>query len=84
MIALRSAAAATVSHRKTPSLPRPLIPEDAYAFATSDAVPSILLTLSALTVPVVFASIRFRALAVVLVSDRITSAVPKPLIPEDA
>ena len=67
----------------TASLPRPLIPDDAYAVATAEAVPVSVVTEPALIVPLVSPSSPFRSDAATVVSSSVTASLPRPLIPGD-
>ena len=59
------------------------MPDDAYAAVTYDSEPDSVSAADASTVPLVYPSIVTRATAGRIVSDRVTAALPRPLIPED-
>jgi hypothetical protein len=78
---LRVAAAIEVSVNVTASSPKPLVPAEVIAVSTSDADPVMVLTVAALTVPVVAASRVLSEVALIEVSLNVTASSPRPLKP---
>ena len=64
----------------TASFPNPIIPEE-YAVSTSAMDPVIVVTVPAVTLPVVLPSIVLRVDASMEVSVKVTFSSPKPVIP---
>ena len=68
----------------TASFPRPLIPLEPRAVLTTAAVPVKVVTVAALTAPVVLPSSVFNTDAANVVSLKVTASFPKPVIPPEA
>ena len=75
---LRAAAVIEVSLNVTASFPRPLTPEEVRAVFVAAAVPVKVVTVEALTVPVVFPSSVFKTDAASVVSLIVTASFPRP------
>ena len=69
---------------ETASLPRPVMPPDAYAVIRSEALPVSVVTELALTVPEVLSSRVLRTEAARVVSERVTASSPRLLMPEES
>ena len=82
---LRSAAATVVSERVTASLPSPEIPDppvELKAVVRSAVEPVRVVTVEASICPVVLPSRVLRAVAAIVVSERVTASLPRPEIPD--
>lgn len=82
--ALRSAAASVVSDSVTLAVPRPVIPLEARAVATSAAKPTSAVTPEASIVPLVAASMELRSRAYRERSESVTDSSPRPVMPLEA
>ena len=71
-----------VSERVMASLPRLLMPPDAYAVIRSEALPVSVVTVLALTVPEVWPSRVLRTDTARVVSERVAASLPRPVMLE--
>ena len=67
---------------ETASLPRLLMPPDAYAVIRSEALPVSVVTVLALTVPDVLPSRVLRTETARVVSERVAASLPRPVMLE--
>ena len=79
---LRTETARVVSERVTASLPRLLMPLEAYAVLRSEALPVRVVTLLASMVPEVLPSRVLRTETARVVSERVAASLPRPVMLE--